>query len=137
LLGRREYSVFELAQRIRRKWPTLDPDDRTLGELLEALVAENLLSDERFAESFMRTRLQRFQGPLKIRSELRARGISDALTELALEMASGQWTDLAVEWLRRQHQGELTFEDRRKYYRRLVNRGFTHDQAMDAVNQGR
>ena len=44
-------------------------------ELLDALVEENLLSDERFTESFVRFRVQRYQGPLKIKAALRTKGV--------------------------------------------------------------
>jgi regulatory protein len=132
LLGRREYSVFELDQRIRRKWPQLEPS--AAADLLEALVNENLLSDQRFTESYVRILLQKQQGPLKIRAALRARGVPDGLISPELDRHSDRWVDLATEWLQRQQAGPLDFDDRKKYYRRLVNRGFSHDQAMDAVN---
>ena len=134
LLGRREYSVLELDQRIRRKWPQLE--STAVDGLIGALVEENLLSDERFAESFVRSTLQRHQGPLRIRAALRARGLSDAVIAGQLDQHSGQWSELAAEWLRRQHPGPLDFDARKKFYRRLVNRGFTHDQAMDALTGG-
>ncbi len=133
LLGRREYSVFELDQRLRLKWPGLEPGP--VAELLEALVAENLLSDERFAESLVRAHVQRQQGPLKIRAALRAKGVSDASISRELERYADQWVDLAARWLERQHPGPLDFDARQNHYRRLVNRGFTHDQAMDALNR--
>jgi regulatory protein len=134
LLGRREYSVLELDQRIRRKWPQLE--STAVDGLIGALVEENLLSDERFAESYVRSTLQRHQGPLRIRAALRARGLSDAVIAGQLDRHSGQWSELAAEWLRRQHPGPLDFDARKKFYRRLVNRGFTHDQAMDALTGG-
>jgi len=133
LLGRREYSTFELEQRLRLKWTGLEPG--AVEALLEALAAENLLSDERFTESLVRSLVQRQQGPLKIRAALRAKGVTDALIARELERYTGQWVDLAAHWLARQHSGPLDFDARQKYYRRLVNRGFTHDQAMDALNQ--
>jgi regulatory protein len=130
LLGRREYSVFELDRRIRQKWP----EATAVEELVEALVDENLVSDERYAESFVRFRLQRFQGPLKIKAALRTKGISDALISRELNAHSEEWTDLAAQWLERQNPGSIDFEKKKKYYRRLTSRGFTHDQAMDALN---
>jgi regulatory protein len=130
LLGRREYSVFELDRRIRQKWPEATEVD----ELVEVLVDENLVSDERYAESFVRFRLQRFQGPLKIKAALRTKGISDALISRELNAYSEEWTDLAAQWLERQNPGSIDFEKKKKYYRRLTSRGFTHDQAMDALN---
>ena len=130
LLGRREYSVFELDRRIRQKWP----DASGVDELVEALANENLVSDERYAEAFVRFRLQRFQGPLKIKAALRTKGISDALISREINAHSDEWTDLAAQWLERQNPGSIDFEQKKKYYRRLTSRGFTHDQAMDALN---
>ena len=135
LLGRREYSVFELQNRIRQKWPDVDGVDAMAEELLAALQEENLLSDERFVESFVRSRDNRHQGPHKIKAALRGKGVSDSLISMELEARSDEWTDLAAEWLERQHQGPIDFDTKKKLYRRLANRGFTHAQAMDAINR--
>ena len=135
LLGRREYSVFELENRIQQKWPDVEGVDSMAEELLAALQEENLLSDERFVESFVRSRVNRYQGPLKIKAALRGKGVSDSLISMELEARSGEWTDLAAEWLERQHHGPIDFDAKKKLYRRLANRGFTHSQAMDAINR--
>jgi regulatory protein len=131
LLGRREYSVFELDRRIRQKWSEADG----IADLLDALVEENLLSDERFTEAFVRFRCQRYQGPLKIMAALRTKGVSDHLISRELNARSEEWTDLAVQWLVRQNIGVIDFDAKKKYYRRLMSRGFTHAQSMDAINQ--
>ncbi|MBT8048052.1 MAG: regulatory protein RecX [Xanthomonadales bacterium] len=131
LLGRREYSIFELRQRIQRKWP----ESGDVDDLVGALVDENLVSDERYTESFVRFRAQRFQGPLKIRADLRGKGVSDHLIERELGAAAEDWSGLAAQWLHRQVSGTLDFDQKKKYYRRLTSRGFTHGQAMDAVNR--
>jgi len=135
LLGRREYSVCELRQRLLQKWRDAGDVEAAVEELLVALQDENLLSDERFVESFVRSRVGRFQGPLKIRAELRERGVDEALVSGELEARSGEWADLATEWLARQHNGPVDFDTRGKLYRRLANRGFTHDQAMAAIDR--
>ena len=131
LLGRREYSVFELDRRIRRKWPEADG----VGDLTDALVEENLLSDDRYTEAFVRFRVQRYQGPLKIMAALRTKGVSDALTQRELGARAEEWSELAAQWLERQNPGTIDFDARKKYYRRLMSRGFTHSQAMDALNR--
>jgi regulatory protein len=130
LLGRREYSVRELSRRIRQKWPQAEG----IGDLVDALAEENLVSDERFAESFVRSRIARHQGPLKIRAELRAKGVADPLISSELERYAGRWTDLAREWLGRADHNEIDFSTKQKLYRRLTSRGFTHDQAMTALD---
>ena len=135
LLGRREYSEFELRQRLLQKWGGVSEIETLVEDLLAALVDENLLSDERFAEAFVRSRVARHQGPLKIRAALRQKGVEDAVVAAELDARSGAWVDLAVEWLMRQHAGPVDFDTRQKLYRRLANRGFTHDQAMDAINR--
>jgi regulatory protein len=135
LLGRREYSVFELQNRIQQKWPDVEGVDAMAEELLAALQEENLLSDERFVESFVRSRVNRHQGPLKIKAALRGKGVSDSLISMELEARSEEWTDLACEWLERQHHGPIDFDTKKKLYRRLANRGFTHAQAMDAIER--
>ena len=133
LLGRREYSLLELTNRLRKKWPQVDG----IETLVDQLEQENLVSNERFAEAFLRSRVQRHQGPLKIRAELRGRGVPDSIISDTLESHSDSWRALAVKWLDKQHSDTITFEDKQKYYRRLVNRGFSHGQAMDAVNRDR
>jgi regulatory protein len=131
LLGRREYSVVEIGRRIRQKWPEASEID----SLIEALVEENLLSDERYTESFVRFRLQRHQGPLKIRAALSSKGVDSTLISRELDARADQWTALAREWIERRHHGPMDFDLKKKFYRRLLSRGFTHDQAMDALNQ--
>ena len=128
LLGRREYSIVELGNRIRQKWPEAED----IADLVGQLTEENLVSDERFAEAFVRSRVQRYQGPMKIRSAMRGKGVPDSIIVTAMETEADHWLELARKWLQRQHRGPLGFKDKQIYYRRLVNRGFTHDQAMDA-----
>ena len=128
LLGRREYSLVELGNRIRQKWPEAED----VGELVGQLAGENLVSDERYAEAFTRSRVQRHQGPLKIRAAMRGKGVPDSIIAAAMEAEADNWLELARNWLQKQQPGRLSFKDKQKYYRRLVNRGFTHDQAMDA-----
>jgi regulatory protein len=135
LLGRREYSVFELGRRIRQKWPPSEACAEDIDDLLDALVRENLLSDERFTESFVRFRMQRHQGPLKIRAALSSKGVPDMLISRELDAHADQWRALAAEWLDRHQSGPIDFDLKKKFYRRLVNRGFSHDQAMDALNK--
>ena len=135
LLLRREYSEGELRRKLQAKFPDNDDIGIVIGQLLD----EGLLSDERFCEAFIRSRVARFQGPRKIRAELSHKLVAEHTAEQCLEAAGMNWRELAGQWLAR--QGEIAadseedqYQLRAKYYRRLVNRGFTHDQAMDALN---
>lgn len=135
LLARREYAVGELRGRLCTKWRDEEGIRQLADELVDDLVNEGSLSDQRYVAAFVRSRMQRSQGPVKIRAELRQRQLSDALIEQALDQETEVWVDLAASWLGRQLGGPMEFEDRARYYRRLVNRGFSHEQAMIALDR--
>lgn len=133
LLAKREYAVNELRDRLCSKWRGEAGVGDLADELVAELVAEGSLSDQRYAAALVRSRVQRCQGPLKIRAELRQRKLAEAELEQAMPQDDEFWVSLAAEWLVRQHAGVLQFEDRARFYRRLLNRGFSHEQAMTAL----
>jgi regulatory protein len=69
-----------------------DPD--LLEQVLDQLQQANLQSDERFTESFIESRINKGQGPLRIRQELRERGIGAGLIDHYLDIYNGEWCDL-------------------------------------------
>lgn len=91
LLARREHSRLELARKLERKGH--DPDDVT--EALDTAEAEGLLSDERFAESYARARREKGYGPVRIRAELRERGVAGERAAQGLEALEEDWWSLA------------------------------------------
>jgi regulatory protein len=135
LLARREYAASELQGRLCAKWRGLEGIQALARELVTELENEGALSDQRYVAAFVRSRQQRSQGPIKIRAELRQRQLPAALIDETLQQSSSGWIDLAANWLSRQQGDELGYEDRAKFYRRLVNRGFSHEQAMAALEQ--
>ena len=129
-LARREHSIGELRLKLAAK--QFDGDE--IDVAIERLVAEGLVDDRRFANAFVRSRASRLQGPRKIRAELKRRNIAEAVISEAFEEADLSWSDIAARWLARQGAWLDDYNSRAKYYRRLVNRGFSHDQAMDALS---
>jgi len=105
---------------------------------VEALVAEGLLSNARYAESFIHSRFQRGQGPQKIRAELRERGVDEALIEAGLELYAPHWQGL-LESVRLKRFGPARpedFRERSRQMRFLMQRGFTAEQ-IDALFRAR
>ncbi len=129
-LCRREYGIEELRQKLIRRGADSGIAEKIVGDLVD----ENLLSDQRFTEMYVRMRIRRLFGPLKIRGELRSRGISDHL--IAESMPSDQeiWFETASKWLSKRNHGDLDYAGRARIYRSLMNRGFTHEQANVALN---
>jgi regulatory protein len=129
-LCRREYGTEELRQKLLYRGCDSAMAEKVVGDLVD----ENLVSDERFTEMYVRTRASRLFGPLKIRAELRSRGISDFLISKFLPAEQEAWFDAASEWATKRCSGELDYASRAKIYRSLVNRGFTHEQANVALD---
>jgi regulatory protein len=130
-LSRREYGVQELRQKLEQRGADSTIADTVVSDLAE----ENLVSDQRFTEMYVRMRIRRLFGPLKIRAELRGRGVADHLIGAAMPDGEEAWFDTASQWAAKKHRGELDYATRAKIYRSLMNRGFTHEQANVALDQ--
>ncbi|PMR76276.1 regulatory protein RecX [Billgrantia endophytica] len=134
LLARREYSRAELAERLAAKGHA----GPAIGECLDALVEQGLQSDTRFAETFLRSRIARGQGPLKIRGELARRGIDRDRIAAAFAEAERQgeadWLALAAVTLARRFAGPGdTPRERARRERFLASRGFDFEQLRHAL----
>ena len=132
-LTRREYGIEELRQKLLQR----GSDQAIAEKVVSGLADENLVSDQRFTEMYVRTRMRRLFGPLKIRGELRSRGISDFLIAQELSFEQETWFENASQWAEKRCHGELDYAGRVKIYRALMNRGFSHEQAnvaLDSLN---
>jgi regulatory protein len=130
LLARREYGRQEMVNKLRTK----GFESALIDSVVEQLVTERLLSDERFVDAFVRSRGNRGYGPRRIEAELRERGISDELSDERIAAGPSEeesdWVAHAAEVRRRKFGEELPqdFQERAKQMRYLEYRGFTHDQ---------
>lgn len=134
LLSRREYSRQELVERLAAK----GHEPTAIGECLDDLAERGLQSDTRFAESFVRSRIQRGQGPMKIRVELERRGIDREQVSAAFADCepSGEpdWFALACEALARRFSSPGdTPRERARRERFLAGRGFAFEQVRYAM----
>lgn len=128
-LGAREHSCQELRDKLQRRGVPQDIAYMAVDELAE----EGLVSDRRYAESFTRSRVERHQGPFKIRAELRKRGVPDDLAEQALAAHESDWRELALQWARKRLRGRLDQKEKARLYRGGCNRGFSHEQMMRVI----
>lgn len=92
-LARREHSQYELRRKLFRRFS----DRLLIDNEIQQLAHENLQSDERFAGSYLRQRSGRGFGPLRIRQEMRERGLSDAQIEAAFSEEEINWFDVAAQ----------------------------------------
>jgi regulatory protein len=124
LLSRREHSVAEL----RRKLFDKGYDKAAVDEQLQKLERENLLSDRRFAESYVNYRSKKGFGPLRIKQELKEKGVSESLLLEYLDNTEF-WRNLARA-VREKRFGSTPprdYKDKAKQLRFLQYRGFSND----------
>jgi len=131
LLARREYARAELDQRLTRRGMPAE----LVAAVLDDLVADKLLSDARFAASFVTARSNKGQGPLRIRRDLEQRGVTGELIDGALLQADVDWGRLAVSVRRKRFGPGVPGEYREKarQMRFLQYRGFDTDDIRRAV----
>ncbi len=131
-LARREYGQTELIKKLADKGYDRDVAEQAVRQLTE----EGLQSDQRFAESFVQSRINQGKGPVKIRLDLGQRGIGDAVIELAIEAAGANWFELARDVRLRKFGGDSPpdFKAKAKQMRFLQYRGFEQDHVQAAFN---
>lgn len=126
MLARREHSRAELSTKLVSR----GHDREILGAVLEQLETDDYLSDERFASSYVRSRVGKGYGPVAIRSGLRERGVRGAIADLAMEEVDDDWQTLC-EQSRQRKFGEQGPDNRKDWgvqARFLARRGFSEGQ---------
>ena len=140
LLGRRDYSSGELAEKLRTKGHA-EPD---ITAALKRLADVGYVDDARYARAVVTTRAKLSGwGVARIRLDLRKRRlppavIDDALKGFAARIADGDtddWETRATQILQKKY-GPWTQLDQNERARRLnflLRRGFSADQALKAL----
>lgn len=131
LLARREHSRLELA----RKLSARGFEQAIVDEVLATLIEDQLLCEARFAEAFVNSRVRQGKGPVRIKLELKERGISGDAAREALDDAAVNWASLAADVLHRRfgESGPENFRESARRARFLGQRGFSADQIRRAL----
>jgi regulatory protein len=132
LLARREHSRTEIDRKLTQRRFS----EPLVREVLDTLEAENLLSDQRFTESFVLQRVARGQGPLKIRHALRERGVSADLAMQSIDGVAQSWCEqaLAVRLKRFGSERPESIQERSRQARFLAQRGFEQEHIRFALD---
>ena len=119
----------------RKALKDLEGDAEAAGKVAEQLVADKYVDDARYASAYAREKagLQGW-GPVKIRFQLRAKGVSDADIALALQEIEPEKADARLEKLlaakARTLEGDPQF--RLKLLKFALSRGYEYD-TVEAV----
>ena len=132
-LARREYGQTELVRKLTNKGY-----DRSMAEqAVVKLSEEGLQSDQRFADSFIQSRINQGKGPVRVRMDLGQRGVDDATTEHALSQARADWRELARDARHKKFGSRkpVDFKAKAKQMRFLQYRGFESDHIQAAIGE--
>ncbi|NTW70307.1 MAG: recombination regulator RecX [Chlorobiaceae bacterium] len=131
LLGQRSHSRNELERKLKKKGYEVN----CIEEVMEKLTRQGLLDDRVFGGEFIRSRSrQKPAGKLKIRSELRKRGVSDIIiSSLVNELDTRELCRQAAEKKSRSLQRVSETDRKKKLEQFLHNRGFEWQDIQPVV----
>ena len=132
LLSRREHSEKELRAKLLRKGGAQD----TIAQVIQDLKQRDYLSDQRFTDMFVQSRMERGDGPLKIRHQLESRGVAESTINQYLNQSDQVWEDILLKvWSKK--FGEAVPSDYKEWARQarfLQSRGFTSELIRKVVS---
>lgn len=120
----------------RKALKDLEGDAEAAGKVVEALVADKYVDDARYASAFAREKasLQGW-GPIKIRFQLRGKGVPDSVITAALEEIEPEKADARLEKLlaakARTLEGDPQF--RLRLLKFALSRGYEYDAVEAAL----
>lgn len=120
----------------RKALKDLEGDAEAAGKVVEALLADKYVDDARYASAFAREKasLQGW-GPIKIRFQLRGKGVPDSVITAALEEIEPEKADARLEKLlaakARTLEGDPQF--RLKLLKFALSRGYEYDAVEAAL----
>lgn len=131
LLARREHSFKELVQKLSARFQEED-----IFPALEKLRDENLQSDQRYLDAYVRFRRNKGFGPLKIESELYGKGLDSGEVRECLYSEENDWEGLCRQALEKRFPviNTSNVKEKAKCERFLVQRGFSHEHIKTAIN---
>ena len=106
-----------------------------IQSVIDDLATEGLQSDERFTEVYVRSYIQKGQGPTKIRMNLKRLGIESHLIDEYLYSEDIDWYENIKTVFSRKfsHSELMDSKQKSRVYRFLQSRGFTQDQISSLI----
>lgn len=137
-LAHKPRTVAEVRRKLRRK----EYADPVIDSVIERLHELNYLDDAHYAEQYVARRFShKGYGPVRIRQELRKRGVDRHLAESAVEDFFAEESTLAAarekaekRWPRLAREGDAR-KRRDKLYRYLKRRGYTYDTIRVVIDE--
>jgi len=136
LLARREYCTSQIEQKLIGR----EVANETIAFVTNKLKTDGYLNDQRFAEMYLRSRLDKGEAPWLAAKRTRQKGSDEASVQLALDELTVDYDAIGVVrglLLGRDPAG-FRFEDERVWQRQarfLQNKGFATDIVLRALKE--
>lgn len=132
LLARREHSDRELERKLLGRGFS----GQEVRSVIQELVQQGSLSNTRFAEQYVYSRVEKGFGPLRIRAELRERGVDDGVSGPFMDTNAEIWDERASAARTKRFGPNLPvdFKERARQTRFLQQRGYTQDQIRHVLS---
>ncbi|WP_373817983.1 recombination regulator RecX [Glaesserella sp.] len=130
LLSKRDYSEFELRQKLKQKAYSTDE----IEQAIEQAQANHWQSDERFCEMFIRYRAQQGYGPRRLKQELQQKGVSEWLISQQLSNSEIDWFELAERLFEKKCPPTLDIKAKQKMWRFMASHGFYTEHFSHLLN---
>ena len=120
-LSRREHSEKE----IYLKFVNLVNSKDTLLEEILKLKEEGLISNQRYAEAYIRSRFHSGFGPIRIKYELKKKGVTESIIKIAFQETDLDWDDkLKSEFKKKYESNDMKSLNDNKISKFFLYRGF-------------
>jgi len=135
LLANREFCEFEMRQRLARR----EFEDETIDWAISRLQQDGYLSELRYAEAYLRSRLKKGEAPWLAARRAEQKGAQSAAVQAALSELTECYDagQAARELMLARDPAGLRFEDERVWQRQarfLRNKGFAADIILRVLN---
>jgi len=132
LLSRREHSTYEIRDKLLRR----DFDEAEVEQALVELQQGDWLSDERYAEAYIRMRQQKGFGPIRIAIELNERGVKESIIDTYMYAGDENWRQTLLRQYGKKYKNSDVedYNEKAKRIRFLQYRGFTLDMIYKEIS---
>lgn len=129
-LAKREHSCQQMRQKLQRYCDNSVEDAACIEDILAQLMAKGWLSDQRFAQEYIESRINRGFGPRRIQWELEQRGILASIIQALLSEGDEIWQQRLLALRKKKFSmGKLPNQQQAMKQRQFFYaRGFTHSQ---------
>ena len=129
-LARREHTGKEILSKLKNRVESVE----LLKAEIDKLEEEGLIDNKRFAEQYIHSRSAKGYGPLRIKQELKQRGVNENIAQPLLNNVD--WNSFAIAVLKKKVNHELPKETKPvlKLKKFLNYRGFDFSQIDQAFS---